>query len=887
MTSGNAYPNQPDPDTSRERMELETRVLAAALRQSLERGDTVGSSHAHQQIFILLKASQEMGWEEPISLPPELMIEKDVRRPMPDIDWGAPDDSPIMSAAIEGFSGFEQASASDYELVSTDEAPTEGLISLSEAAVDQFATHDLQAIEGSEESDVQSDVQPAVESAVQPAVDSSSLDDSATESSSEAGANQEPVSTQLTNPSQPLAIVPAFALVSVPTFGSSTPASGAAAVLDFYLRLQVSQIADFASIHKSFLRKVRPLLRQYASGTFTGQAKKDLLLSLQSLWIAHDILCDPVTRTDYDFRRMGLRGGVEENAEGKASVANRPQLRIGELLLCAGLLETTELEIAADMHKAMPELMFGAFLVKQGFIEEDDLNCVLLGQQLLKTGGITAAQFQESMSERSNSGKDFGDVLVARRYLSHLQLQDAYRHQMDDTLPRLPAVVATVSLEDSAADVAKALGAEGDESEYDSESTEESSQASSEHDDVSSAAEEHALSPSRPRELINSSPSLNIGNAVPSWKDQLDWDSPQSDDAVASAEGEAHAQPLSLPLTQAGATPSLASLYDSGSSRADTADLTPHASAASHGGSSPPSRFEQGKKKSLTDLMAELEPARPRLEEPRSSDISAQSPFASIWAESSQSDSDTSDEVQSGYPQLDIALPPETVVSDALLPDAMPSPVVPPAIDFLMDALETAEYNAAKAITQDDFAPPSLEHDEDLSQVEEEFAALDAAADEALQINDQAEIEVSVSAPLIPEQQQKESGSWQIVSVPASALASLLLDDEPEAGNNANPVPSESRFREPSLAAPEAAPEAAAEIPQAESSQVESSQVEMVPAETVLPESVLPETAPPEPVKERRQLKTSFANDRPSTAKPNNDNTPPGGDRRSKKRKTR
>src|SRR5437016_5294376 len=37
------------------RIELETRVLAAALKQSLDRGDTQGASLAHKQLFHLLK----------------------------------------------------------------------------------------------------------------------------------------------------------------------------------------------------------------------------------------------------------------------------------------------------------------------------------------------------------------------------------------------------------------------------------------------------------------------------------------------------------------------------------------------------------------------------------------------------------------------------------------------------------------------------------------------------------------------------------------------------------------------------------------------------------------------------------------------------------------
>ncbi|MBP9092968.1 hypothetical protein KBI23_18230 [bacterium] len=772
MTSGNAYPNQPEPDTSRERIELETRVLAAALRQSLERGDTAGSSHAHQQIFILLKASQEMGWEEPISLPPELLLDKEARRPMPDIDWGAPAGGPIIPPQSE-----PQSEAEAQEEIK----PEPGI-----------------KVEASFTPETSFTAERTPEPAPDLEHQSAALADETA-----AGPGLAPVIAAAA-PLLPLVKIPTFALVPVPSFTTSTPVTGAAAVSDFYLRLQVSHMADFSSIHRSFLRKVRPLLREYASGTLVGQAKKDLLNSLQSLWIAHDILCDPVTRTDYDFRRMGLRGGLEDGIEGKPSLANRPQLRIGELLMCAGLLETTELEIAADMHKAMPELMFGAFLVKQGFIEEDDLNCVLLGQQLLKTGGITAAQFQESMAERTSSGKDFGDILVKRRYLTPMQLQDAYRNQMDDTLPRLPAVVSTVSLQDSAADIARVLDGGDDEQVGEDVSVIESEQVSetdSVGEPVKAESEELDSAASRPHELLNSSPSLNAGNAVPSWKDQLDWDSPAEGETLNAALVDTSTDIKALPHpAQANVAPSLASLYDSPDQRSDTAELPPSSSTSSTPSSptvSPFARPEPSKKKSLTDLMADLEPSYLPPEE----EIPQQSPFASIWADNSK---DTSSDLISDMVQ--------PVASTVSLPHS----------------------------AQDDFAPPSLEHDEDLSLVEEEFAALDAAADEALHIGEQdneaaAEVNALQSSSLpISAEQQQESGSWQIVSVPASALASLLLDDEPEAG--------EAKVKAPA----------------------------------------------PGVGKERRQLKTSFANDKPFAPRSSNDdNAPPDDDRRSRRRKPR
>jgi hypothetical protein len=487
--------------------------------------------------------------------------------------------------------------------------------------------------------------------------------------------------------------------------------------------------------------------------------------------------------------------------------------------------------------------------VKQGFIEEDDLSCVLLGQQLLKTGGITAAQFQESMLERTKSGKEFGDILVASRYLTAGQLQEAYRSQMDDTLPRLPVVVATVSLEDSAAEVAEALNASDDESESETELASENVSASA--GEVVTQAEELSSapatspSPARARELLNSSPSplsspvpsptpaptassspaLNIGNAVPSWKDQLDWDSPADSESLNSSlvDTSPDLDAVTMPA-QLNLAPSLASLYDTSDSRADTSELPP--SSTSSPASSEPStpspfaRPEATKKKSLTDLMAELEPSY----SPVQDEMPEQSPFASIWADNS---------------------------ADA----ARDLP-----LDIVPSASSTADTSSAantvqRFSAQDDFAPPSLEHDEDLSQVEEEFAALNAAADEALDIGEQEEMTAAaelnampssqqdvskpvnqpVNQPVSVDEQKGSSSSWQIVSVPESALASLLLEDEPEAGEGKT------------------------------------------------------KTTPGGPIKERRQLKTSFANDKPFTTKSNlgDDKLPPDGDRRSKRRKTK
>ena len=171
--------------------------------------------------------------------------------------------------------------------------------------------------------------------------------------------------------------------------------------------------------------------------------------------------------------------------------------------------------------------------------------------------------------------------------------------------------------------------------------------------------------------------------------------------------------------------------------------------------------------------MAELEPSY----SPVQDEMPEQSPFASIWADNSAS-----------------------AAHD------LPLDIVPSASSAAHTSSTADTSNAANTVqrfsAQDDFAPPSLEHDEDLSQVEEEFAALNAAADEALDIGEQEEMTAtselnavpsseqnasqpanqsanqpanqSANQPVPADEQKGSSSSWQIVSVPASALASLL-----------------------------------------------------------------------------------------------------------------
>jgi hypothetical protein len=179
-----------------------------------------------------------------------------------------------------------------------------------------------------------------------------------------------------------------------------------------YEILGLGQNASTEVVHKHFLRRVRKLLL-----TKGKVHPVQFFETLRSLWIAHDILIDPRTRRDYDQRVTGVAGIVrlQERDEDKKgdplTPGQRVEQKIIQLIESSGLIEQTELEIARDMHKAMPEMPFGEFLLKQSFIARYQLDAILSGRRLLDAGITTLPQFQNAMKVISEEHPLLEDAL--------------------------------------------------------------------------------------------------------------------------------------------------------------------------------------------------------------------------------------------------------------------------------------------------------------------------------------------------------------------------------------------------------------------------------------------------------------------------------------------
>ncbi|MBX9666391.1 MAG: hypothetical protein K2X93_02185 [Candidatus Obscuribacterales bacterium] len=444
---------------SKDRLELESKVLAAALKQSHARGDTSGVSLAHRQIFMLLRAQQAESGDSALS---------------------AARGSSDASTTVTGLPAQAQAQAQAQTQPDEDLMPPEP----PEQEVEDVEEEDVKGIKRkrvmpnivwTEEEEAPGDSNEDANAVEQPVEAAAELGDIHTAPEEVV---EQPSHTDLGTPSIDLTPdnqeITRFDLNLLTTESPfAEEYDGEKPTFDAYGILNVDQIASFEEIHRAFLFLVRRTLLQLKKAK--RKQRRPLLDDLQNLWIAHDILSDPVTRTDFDFRILGLRGAPDvmihtapEDKE-ESSITTRTPLRIGELMQCAGLLEQTELEIAADMHKAMPEMLFGAFLVKQGFISDEDLTQVLVGQRLLKNGSMTVGHYQLCMKRWREDQTPIETTAVSEGLVTQSEMERISMSGIQDPSGSQPRI----------------------------------------------NAEEAAKR------------NLSVGHAVPLWKDQLDWSEPE------------------------------------------------------------------------------------------------------------------------------------------------------------------------------------------------------------------------------------------------------------------------------------------------------------------------------------------------------------------------
>ena len=401
--------------SSIERLDLERKVLAAAFKQSFESGDSDGAALAHKGLCAIIQQQLFSGDSSSGSVVPAGFWQKASQ---------ALDEQNVDVAEAAPSNGHEVGLDAGQPVTTIGDAgaaAAEAFSQMAAAASDTSAEVDNSAPVTAEESGLTPD------SHLPSAGPMSYLDFGGDEAEASAAAHEEPVEAaaaamEAVESEQSGAANMGEMLDVLQTENRAPETESPSQMIkrqSFYQMLGVNKLSSYERIHISFLRLVRRLLR--ALNATQIRDKREFREVLRSICIAHDVLKDPITRTDYDLRMLGMRsqtGHIEHGADGKAGgLGARIRLMLGELLECADVLEPAELQIALDMHKAEPGMQFGEFLVAAHFLNREELDSALMAQRLIDSGKITVAQFQSAMFRMRDSGAAFFDTLMVEGWI--------------------------------------------------------------------------------------------------------------------------------------------------------------------------------------------------------------------------------------------------------------------------------------------------------------------------------------------------------------------------------------------------------------------------------------------------------------------------------------
>lgn len=390
--------------SSKDRLDLERKILAACFKICFESADSQGAAVAHKGLCAIIQQQLFSGDGSSGSVIPKSVWQQ--------------------ASASQQADAEHEAEVAEATALATDVAKEAAAVS--EALAQQAIAYAQQAEQDAIAAEAAHDAATAALRLEIPTLSEAELaemtqaDPTAPLNYLDFGAEDEAPADSMPEPVP----APVEAVVGAPPAAPLTP-SQLIRTQSFYQILGVSQVASFQEIHTRYLRLMGRLLRSRYSMQTSITDMREFREVLRAVCVAHDVLKDPITRADYDLRQIGMRHeGAIETPVDAPPVTTRTRLMLGELLECAEILDATELQIALDMHKAEPGIQFGEFLVTSHFLSQEELDCALLAQGLISKGKITVNQFRTGMYRMRDNGTAFFDTLMTEGWLSPADIFD-------------------------------------------------------------------------------------------------------------------------------------------------------------------------------------------------------------------------------------------------------------------------------------------------------------------------------------------------------------------------------------------------------------------------------------------------------------------------------
>lgn len=197
----------------------------------------------------------------------------------------------------------------------------------------------------------------------------------------------------------------------------------------YYSRLAATPIDSAEVVHLCYIRAIRMLLRsQYLDGKANALNAHEFRKHLRNLGIAYNILYDVSTRLDYDLRLLGLREPLSGKhltvpEDAKTDANGKAKLSLVEIVVLSRTFGADTLLAAVDAARSRPEAEFWEYLAQTGAFMQVDFEALHLGARLMRHGLVSVVQFEQAFQSVRSSGYSLEAILVHNGWVDAEQLQ--------------------------------------------------------------------------------------------------------------------------------------------------------------------------------------------------------------------------------------------------------------------------------------------------------------------------------------------------------------------------------------------------------------------------------------------------------------------------------
>ncbi|PWT97710.1 MAG: hypothetical protein C5B53_07680 [Candidatus Melainabacteria bacterium] len=180
---------------------------------------------------------------------------------------------------------------------------------------------------------------------------------------------------------------------------------------NYYEILGLDRFASTNEVEKAFLKRVRFLLSSQDGDQPSSQFKEDIV----SLFVARDVLKDPLSREEHDFQLLSLRRKSSPSATPSwkwLEEIDAGRMQVAEALMLAELASTSTLQMELELHETASLEQFKTCLVEDRVVSELQLDAAILARLLLKRGRLRKASLKRIFRAVKNFGVDFIDSLL-------------------------------------------------------------------------------------------------------------------------------------------------------------------------------------------------------------------------------------------------------------------------------------------------------------------------------------------------------------------------------------------------------------------------------------------------------------------------------------------